>query len=51
MIKKTDGIRASLVLPDFLKGKTGDLNVIGCIDKVDVEHIRNGQRIYSSEEK
>lgn len=50
MEKKLQGLRAKLVMPKAYS-RPEKRNLIGCFDKVDVEHIRNGQPIYSSEEK
>ena len=48
--KKLNGLRARLVMPPAYN--TPDKrNLVGCFDRVDVEHVRNGKTIYSSEEK
>lgn len=50
MEKQLQNLRATLVMPkDY--DTPSKRNLVGCFDKLDVEHIRNGQTIYRSEEK
>ena len=55
MQKQLDDLRVKISMPNTEQGrhllKPENRNLVGCFDKVDVEHIRNGQNIYSSEEK
>jgi hypothetical protein len=50
MIYNDGKVSVEISFSEGLKMKE-DLNAVGCSDKVEVEHIRNGRVIYSDEEK
>ena len=58
MEKHDNGITCGIVIAKLSSGKEitrrggpGEAAVFGCFDKVEVEHIRNGQVIFTDEEK